>query len=443
MSESPSDYDQSPSSKYEKGLQYLNTAVESGEVSETERELVIDFLKAFKSDVYSIPVPKGKSAKSDNTLAAYNTRLRTVARRLKPELDEATAADINHLWDLMASGDHEDVKDDGVSQNTLNAYQVAVREFYDYYDFGPTKEEIAMVNSVKRTVDERDMFTRDEIERMREVIDHPRDRCLFELLLYTGQRIRVIQTLRIKDINVQEGTFFLNEDDGGLKGAQGKRPMLGARAAVRNWLDYHPCPNDPDAYLITHRSSYPNAEGGGMIKQASLNRILRKIGRWADVEKPCHAHSFRHNFVTICKTQYNLDDSTIKHLIGHQPDSNVMETTYAHLTDDDHIKAAEIATGMREPEDDGLLTPEVCPTCDQPQPRGAKACSHCGNVFTPDAQSVQTMVDDSLWEGKSAAEDDDEEQAVDALRDAVNNNPNEVLQLLLEASDVDIDDLSI
>jgi hypothetical protein len=56
-------------------------------------------------------------------------------------------------------------------------------------------------------------------------------------------------------------------------------------------------------------------------------------------------------------------EATIKHLIGHGPGSTIMETTCQHLSDDDHIRAAEIAQDLQKPEDESSLTPEVCPTC--------------------------------------------------------------------------------
>lgn len=53
-----------------------------------------------------------------------------------------------------------------------------------------------------------------------------------------------------------------------------------------------------------------------------------------------------------------MDDSAVKHLIEHCERSNIMETTYRHLSDDDHIKAAEEALGLRDEEEDATtLTP--------------------------------------------------------------------------------------
>jgi len=78
------------------------------------------------------------------------------------------------------------------------------------------------------------MYTEDEVQALREAVDNARDRCMLELFLNTGQRIRAIQTLRVKDVDPEDGTtgsYYLNTDAEGLKGAAqngSKRPLLGA-----------------------------------------------------------------------------------------------------------------------------------------------------------------------------------------------------------------------
>lgn len=88
-------------------------------------------------------------------------------------------------------------------------------------EFGPEKEEFVMLSSEKTSVDERDMFTKADVKALRGACDHPRNRALLEMLIYCGQRINALLTLRIKDIpktedGSLEGVFYLNPDSGGL-----------------------------------------------------------------------------------------------------------------------------------------------------------------------------------------------------------------------------------
>ena len=106
-------------------------------------------------------------------------------------------------------------------------------------------------------------------------------------------------------------------------------------------------------------------------------------------------------------TVTGLDNDTIKHLIGHAAGSNIMETSYAHLNDDDYIKKAEVGAGLRDPEDATTLTPNICPTCDTQLDPSAKACPGCGVVFAPDAKSVEDQIQDDIKRSYAKTDPDD------------------------------------
>jgi hypothetical protein len=244
----------------------------------------------------------------------------------------------------------------------------------------------------------------------------------------------VIRSLRTQDVNLEEGTFRLNPEADGLKGAekQGKRrPLLLAEASVRDWLRYHPCPDDPDAYLFTSKGKFNRPNPHHMLSQESIARVCRTLQQKAGIEKPLHPHILRHNFVTIAKRDYGIDDSTVKYLIGHSPDSRVMETTYAHLSEEDHIGHAEFKMGLRDDEKkESPLTPPVCPRCGESLPSDAKACPKCGVIFTPDAHAAQNTVDDLALNGMREAKDEDEKDAVEVFREFLKENPEEAVKIL-------------
>jgi len=428
-----------PRQQYERERNRLDDAKDDGRISAAEYDAVTTFLDARDESCVGTPARGIKTTDSGHSLRSYANTARKTAERLDDDLTDTTAAAINQLMSDHLTGRHPDVKDDGLSERTISSYQGVVRKFYEYHDFGVAPEDIEIVNPGQSPVDERKMFTDDEIEAMRDEIDNPRDRCLFELLLNTGQRIGAIQSLRVKDVAPEDGVFWLNPE-GGLKGADKngrKRPLLGAQRPVHDWLKDHPT-NDPEDYLITNLPTWsrgPNA--GEMLSQQSLNRILKSIGERAGVpDEKLHAHNFRHNFVTIAKRDYGLDNDTIKHLIGHAPDSSVMETTYAHLTDDDYIQAAEEGAGIREPESDSPLTPAICPTCGDQLPDGAKACSGCGNVFAPDAQATKEQIQDDVKRSYAETDPEDSERMdqLDSIDDVL-ADPEAKAALLDELED--------
>ncbi|ELZ24907.1 XerC/D-like integrase [Halosimplex carlsbadense 2-9-1] len=93
-----------------------------------------------------------------------------------------------------------------------------------------------------------------------------------------------------------------------------------------------------------------------------------------------------------------MPESAIKHQLGHAPDSRVMESTYSHLKDSDHIREAREAFDLETDDPDSELTPEVCPQCGTNPPENARLCHICGLEFTPDAKEHSQEADDKVRE---------------------------------------------
>lgn len=408
-------------------------------ISQAEQTRMLEFLDANDPQRNTYQMPDGKT-KSDGTLARYARTICRVARDLDVDLTEATAYDINRLMDAYLNGNVDSVKDEGLASSSVRNFQGPMRRFYWYHDdLDVDREEIHFADQDESPVDERDMFTPEEVQAIRDEAERrgSRDKCLIDLLLYTGQRRSALLNLRLKDVDVDEGTFYLNEDAGDLKGASGKRPLLGAQKAVRNWKRQHPTGN-PDDYLITHKHKQDNRDGvraGDKLDPSTVYRQLQRIGDAVGVDKPVNAHNFRHYFVTVCKRDYGMDNDTIKHLIGHEPDSKVMERTYAHLTDEDYIEDAEVQFGIREPEEENPLTPPVCDGCGEPLDGDWKSCPYCGLTYSPDAREVEEEVQEDMKQSYKETDPEDEEtqEKVDTV-DELLDDP-EVKQLLLEKLD--------
>jgi len=357
-----------------------------------------------------------------------------------PEISEfsivdTSAYEINKLMDDIRRGKVDAVKDGGLTSGTIRNHQSTLRRFYGYHDdLGIEKDDIMLFQPNESSVDERDVFTREDVHAIRDAAQHPRDAALIDLLVYTGQRISAILNLRNKDLDPDEGVLYLNTTNGDMKGADGKRPLLLAENAVREWKRKHPCSDDPDAYFITQKNVSQNKPNqiGSKLNDSTVYRVLQTIGKRAGVDKPTNAHNFRHTFVTWAKRDRGMDNDTIKRLIGHNPDSTVMESTYSHLTDDDVIDKAEVAVGIKDKEDDNPFKPEgPCPVCNAVLPENAVACHSCGTSFSHDSQAIQKQMEDDTFEAKGEAQTEADHTAVDAIRDVLQENP----ELLIHAAE--------
>ena len=417
-----------PEEEYIRVRNRIDKAEDKGHISPEEANSIREWLDAKDKDKISTPDPD-KDELEKQTLNTYGDNVRLTAKRLNISLLEATTDDINQFMEKQL---------EKVSKTTVQLYQCAIVSFYRYHkNLNVDPEKVHVVKTGSTKVDEQDIFTKEDIEAMRDVIPNDRDRAIFEIALNTGQRIRAIQSLRVKDVKPQEGVFYLNDSVTGLKGADSqsrKRPLLGARRACLDWLQKHPTADNPESAFITHLPKYEKRYGdkfGEALSAQHINKRLRMIGEEAGINKPTNVHNFRHSFVTIAKRDYDLDDSTIKFIIGHNPGSDVMETTYSHLTADDHISKAEIGAGIKEAEDKSTLTPDICPTCFENLSSTAKACPSCGEIFTPDAQATKNQMQDDVYQSKGQAESDSKENAVDKLRNLLNENP-ELIDKVME-----------
>jgi integrase/recombinase XerD len=421
-----------PREKYERRKETFSEYVESGEIDEQTGEAVLELINAFDDSNVMHSPPEGEGPREVGTLLTWLWPLMTIAREI--ELVDADLPELKREIQRMKDGEHPHVKDEGIQKSTLRNYQVSLRKFYRYHDYGVNPDEIPLFSSSESPIDPNDMLTKEEIQEAREAADNPRDRALFELLLYTGQRREAIRTLRLNDVNIDDGTYRLNPNVDGLKGAtsrNGNRPLLGARGPLKNWLEYHPDTSDPEHYLITARPGYSAVDPSEPVTGETIRRVMSEIKSNTDIQKPMHPHALRHNFVTIAKRDYELPDDTVKYLIGHDADSKVMETTYAHLSGDDHVQRAEEAWGIREPDNDSPLTPDVCNVCNNPMDPEDKACSRCGAVYTPDAKSAQDRIQEDIKESyKETEAGSDAQEKVDKL-DELLEDP-EVKAALLE-----------
>ncbi|WP_114578560.1 site-specific integrase [Saliphagus sp. LR7] len=343
------------------------------------------------------------------------------------DLLECSAEEFNAFID----GQHDDR---GLAKTTLMRYQSGARSFYRYHDdLGVDPDEIHVyAERSEPRHDEQDMFTEDEIDALRGACKNYRDRAMIEMLVYTGQRLTAIRTLRLRDVDCDAGYFYLNDDADGLKGAADrgrKRPLFGARKYVRDWKENHPRAGEPDAPLFVGDPDHWKTNLDEPWSEPGVRKHLERIADRAGVEKPVNPHNFRHYFVTVMKRDYGMDSDTLRALLGTVPDSTILDTVYSHVTNDDYVRKAEEELGYREDESGTSFTPETCPTCGEILKDHWRQCPACGELFAPELKDVEDDVTDTREDVLDGATDPDEEfssaerralrQVLDAVDDPV------------------------
>lgn len=386
---------------------------DDGEITRDDADRIRELVEAFDDENTIRSTPDGESARSPTTLVQWISHSTKVAREapldsLHTDPDGDRDTNINAVIDRFLDGESDLVDDDGIAKKTVQKNQFVMRRFYHYHDDLDVDAEginyYTDISDDNNGIDPADMLTRDEIQAARNAADHPRDEAMFTLLLYTGMRNAALRSLRWKDVDLDRGQYRYNPNCEALKGADtvGEwRTLLDAEQPLRDWKNYHPDADNPDAHVFTKKprwSAEADLDPETQLSSNSVGYSMRKVKDDAGIEKPMHPHMLRHNFVTIAKQDYELPDSTVKYLIGHEQDSDIMQRVYSHLSDESHNEKAEVAAGIREPDDEGgsRLTPETCRTCGRSVPDDARACSRCGTLFTPDAQAVNEQIEGNI-----------------------------------------------
>lgn len=388
-----------PRLRYDEEKGRLKEAVEQGKIASGTAERITDSLDARDPEDLSTSFSRGgeKIEFTSNTLRTYAMRLRLVATEISRPLVDLGDEDVDDLIQALLEGSSSLGPSDGYAKGTLSQYECALIAHYRYHDgHDVDPEEIDVHTSDDSSIDERDLWTVDEIEAMRDVLDSKRNEALFEFLAYTGQRIRVVQTLRVGDIEPESGRtgrYYVNQEVEGRKNREGHGPLLGARGPVQRWLQIHPTGNDDDAFITCPPKRTGGATPGERITQQSIRDVLERIRDRAGIDKEVHPHMFRHYFSTIAKKPksrggFGMDSDYIKRLRGDAPGSTVFETTYSHIVDEDASEHAEVQFSGEEP-GNALVPRAPCGVCGEMLQAGDAACSNCGAVRSPDAEKSE------------------------------------------------------
>jgi len=430
--------------KTQEYLQARRTEIQDADYADELKTAILDFLDAYDPEKLHIkpPIQDGKDSRDDtlstSSRLAYASTLHRTAKYLN--LTECRTTELNRFANKRLDGSHESAPEGGVAENTIHQNQIAWRKFARFHQDHPKghdvildPDEIVLVDREETKVDERDMFDSAEVKALREACQNKRDRALLEMLIYTGQRHNALRKLTYDDVKPslgESGVVYLPDEEG-MKGAEGKRPLLGAQKAAREWKRSHPTQEPADAFFthIYDWSGHDTIEPGDFLSRQTFGQIPKRIAERAGVDKPTNPHQFRHYFAHSSVANHGMSMDTVRHLLGHAPGSRELERTYQHLVDDDYIENAEMDMGLRDERQESL-TPPQCVQCDEPLEPSWSICPNCEYVYGPDAQKAQQEIEDISVQAMREAETEEEADAVESIRDWLKDNPEDAVEIL-------------
>lgn len=339
---------------------------------------------------------------AERTCEIHLTQLRTTARRslswsCEPLVD-LDVPGIVDLLDALKNGAHDDVKAEGIG---VSNQQKALRVFHRFHELGVDPADIDLDDEEGRNLRPDDLLFRRDVDGLLEGgLLNLRDRALFTLMLATGQRLDAVRTLRLEHVQMDGRTMdvMLNEEEGQLKGANGKKPLLWAKHYVRAWYEAHPYQRDDAAALFcplpggrgTRGEDDPHRDP---LAQGTIRGNLRRAAERACLQKDVYPHLIRVTAITRMVLE-DLSEQKIKRLVGWSPDSSQFGT-YVRLADELTNDSIRESLGLPTSEAGtpiiGRPSLERC-ACGEMLPDGRERCPSCGEPLTHSAAAAAPAV---------------------------------------------------
>ena len=261
---------------------------------------------------------------SEHTLRMYSDRLSRLCSYLEKARPGASVATVT-VEDLKRHVEQE--IDRGLSTKTINTAIQCIKTLFKFLVEEELIDHDPSVRLVKRRAEKRVIrpLRPEEVQRILDVFDRKsptgaRDRALVVLLYANGLRISEATSIKLTDIDWQDGCIR-------VKG-KGRKERLAylhpeTKRVLRTYAERHLFPVGA-AYLFPNRYGLP-------ISRRSAARIIKKAGESAGIDG-VHPHRFRHSFA-IGYLRQGGDPLTLQRELGHS--SLDMVNHYVNIADSD------------------------------------------------------------------------------------------------------------
>jgi len=215
-----------------------------------------------------------------------------------------------------------------------------------------------------------DILTREEVLKLINHADNPRDKCLIAMLYDTGARPGEIINLKVKDVklNGSYGEIYVN-------GKTGMRriPIVFSIPYLMRWLNNHPERDNPEARLFT---KLKDGRGGEDLTEIGLTGLIKRLVKRAGINKRIYPYIFRHSRLTELANV--LREHQLKAFAGWTAGSRMAEH-YVRLAglDIDSSILEYYGLPSKKQEEEKILKPKICPRCQSVNEPNAVTCERC------------------------------------------------------------------
>jgi integrase/ribosomal protein L40E len=233
------------------------------------------------------------------------------------------------------------------------------------------------------------MPTEEEIKRMIDAADNPRDKAIMSVLYESAMRLHSFLNMKIGDLQFDDyGCKVIVRD---TKTGDRVIRLVNSVPALKMWIHYHPNKAE-DSHLWIKVSRYANHKGEP-LKQGGVEKVLRKLSVMAKIDKRIYPHICRHARLSYLASR--VPESVLRNIAGWTPKSTMPEV-YIHYNNkdvDDAVLTKVYGKKLLEEEKASeLLKPVTCMKCKTKNDSTAEFCSRCYNPLSEKAISDVELV---------------------------------------------------
>ena len=310
----------------------------------------------------------------------YLNDLPVIASKLKKDFEKATKKDIEAII--------ADIEATDKAHATKLSYAITLKKFYKWLNGG---DEYPISVRWLRTTDKKnnkklpeDLLTEDEIKKMIETANNPRDRTLISTLWEAGCRVGEILSMQIKHVAFNNDITRIT-----IQGKTGMRriPLIDSTPYLAEWVENYPLKNNPNAPLWI---SIGTTNRNQSLQYYACRKMLQEIGKKAGIKKDINPHNFRHSRATFLANRFT--EAQMNEYFGWIQGSDIPQV-YVHLSGRDLDDAVLTLRGMKPKEEkkEETLAPKKCTRCGTINKSTGKFCTRCGAVL--DLETAIAMED--------------------------------------------------
>jgi len=262
---------------------------------------------------------------------------------------------------------------------TVHKHLVCYKKFFKWLHGGDDYPEC--VKWIKSTVTDKDirlpdsLITQDEVKRMINACQNPRDQCMLSMLNEMGCRVGELLLIDVKQLEDCGDYFRITIQHS--KTLPRKLKLVDSKPFIARWLNVHPRLQGMDSPLFVGLGSKNKNE---RLEYGACRVLLGKIARRCGVSKAVNPHNWRHS--TATRYAKFMSYSQLCHWFGWKVGSKTA-SIYVHLSGQDLDDVVDEMRGLKPTKKlEDTLASKKCLQCRTENQGINDLCEQCGAALT-------------------------------------------------------------